>query len=222
MPSKIYESLKDEYPEKPQPVVESGLQFVGAAAEQQLKIESVASKIRFTAEGGHFGVTIGEKVVYVHVIGDYCGWEEFRRRISNAVDAFIAATGATSVERIGVRYINRIVLDVGTFPLSKYFTSPPSAPVGEFVGIKTFFQRLEVEFADSPSTLICTFGTAEESDPTKVAIVLDLDVVRTWTNEEPLTIAELSQAVEYLRALERDAFESLITDDLRKRFDDDD
>lgn len=219
-PSAIYKLLQTQYPEPPGQVIEAGFQVIGPQVEQQIRFGPTPPKTRFSAENGRYLATIGQQVIFVHVVGDYCGWEEFRSRIVEAVDAFVSVTGPSAVTRIGVRYINRITLNGLDFPLERYFTTPPTAPEEGFAGITAFFQRLELKLPDDRGTLVSIFGSAEEEDPKKMAMILDLDAVRTWESDH-LPIIDVYKTIDELRDIERNAFESMITDDLRKVFDDD-
>lgn len=175
------------------------------------------------SEDGKRIVGIGPDVLSVHMLRPYqqraaggqVGWEEFRGRIDDALDAYWPLSKPKGVRRIGVRYINKIDIPKEAAKLDEYFRCAlpevPSLPknVTGFVG------RIEYQYVDGVR-LVLSQGTSSTT-PDRKAFLLDIDVI--WETEAPLSRDETLEKAEDLRNRERQAFEALITDKARELFD---
>jgi uncharacterized protein (TIGR04255 family) len=216
-PAAIYELLRDAYPAEPEQIIESGLQITPSKAPS-FRLEPQVPHVRFSSSEGNRTVMVGPTTLSIHVLSPYPGWEDFRRRIANALESYLAVVRPDSVSRIGVRYINRIVINEASFSLNDYFTYAPSTPDELDVVIADFFVRLESGIPGSSRRLIQNFGSAG-SEGDSAAFVLDLDAIEAWEAAPGLPATEALAAIETLRDFEREAFEALITDELRAVFD---
>ena len=91
----------------------------------------------------------------------------------------------------------------------------PSVAPGMPNELRSFLERLEYAYPDGVK-LATTFATVEGSAH-KAGYLLDLDVV--WESETASKVESAMGLADDLRNRERDAFEALITDELRKLFD---
>ena len=66
--------------------------------------------------------------VSIHRIKPYTAWGEFLPLVQNVYHSFIESFSAEKVERIGIRYINEIVLPTDGFSFADYFTVNASLP----------------------------------------------------------------------------------------------
>jgi len=153
----------------------------------------------------------------IHILPPYRGWEDFRPRIHAALEAYQDIVKPGGIKRIGVRYINRIVIPYDHVNLGRFFATPPQMPDELDVNISNFFLRLETTYVDLPIQLIQTHASAP-SEPGTAAFILDLDVIGEW-KDDSLPIEDGLSQVDILRDRERDAFEALITDQAREIFD---
>jgi uncharacterized protein (TIGR04255 family) len=54
-------------------------------------------------------VRIGQSAVSYHLMGKYCGWEEFQPELRSAFDAVFQTLNGLTIARIGLRYVNALV-----------------------------------------------------------------------------------------------------------------
>jgi uncharacterized protein (TIGR04255 family) len=162
-------------------------------------------------------ITVGPDLLSVHVLRPYpkTGWDEFRPRIERALEKYLEVAKPGPMRRMGVRYINRIEVPDRPGKPDKYFKCCPSIAPGMPNELRSFLERLEYAYPDGVK-LATTFATVESSAH-KAGYLLDLDVV--WESETASKVESAMGLADDLRNRERDAFEALITDELRKLFD---
>jgi uncharacterized protein (TIGR04255 family) len=214
------ERIKTLYPGKPreQQLMEAGFQLGPQRTDSFMSLRQGLARMQFPTNDGRRLVAVGPDVMSVHVLRPYPGWEEdFRPRIADALDAYREITAPTGVQRISLRYINRLVMQQTAIALDDYFTAPPHIPESFPQAMAAIFSRIESFYADKPIRLAHTFASATAPEG-QSAFLLDLDLSWEW-NAQPLPLGEVMDAVEELRVRERIAFEALITDKAREVFD---
>jgi uncharacterized protein (TIGR04255 family) len=223
MPGRIYEILKGTYNEKPrhQQLIEAQVQAPGAegSASASLQHRFGKTRVQLLAEGGTKIVGVGAEQLSVHMLRPYSCWEDFLPRIGQALRAYRDVASPEGITRIGLRYINRILLEGPAPDLSEYFTIPPKLPPGgPETRMVAFFNRKEAEFLDKPIRIVITFADMEPRVPEQSAYLLDIDILWMATGT-PLPLDELDPVLDDLKVRHREVFESLITDASRRMFD---
>ena len=224
VPGKLHLRLGSEYMGKPQEQksIETDIQVKNGQPPSVQHRERLA-RVRLLTEDGKRIVSVGRDVMSVHMLRPYQGatlqepggWDEFRPRISAALNAYWAVARPTAVSRIGIRYINKIVIPHRSVRLEDYLRSSLPQVSGLSQQIGGFLIRVEYTYPEDVR-LVLTQGLTEA--PTDhVAVMLDLDVI--WKGTEPVLQGDAMQKVTELRDLERIAFEALITDQARELFD---
>jgi uncharacterized protein (TIGR04255 family) len=212
---KLHEKVKASYPGKPrqQKLFQASIH----AAEGQptgVSLQEGIGRFQLVDADGLRLLSLGPDVLSVNVLKPYDGWEHFRPRITNALRAYVEVSGADRVSRIGVRYVNKVVVSASSIPLPQYFSIGPSMPPGLPGTVTAFLNRAEHVFEDG-AKLIVTFASIDAEKGTS-ALLLDLDVV--WEGTTPLDISAALEKVDDLHEREGDAFEALITDKTREVF----
>ncbi len=225
IPGRLQTVLGDAYSGKPreQKAIEVDL-GVGDGLPSGLHYRQGLAKVQLVTTDGKRLVGVGKDSLSIHMLrpyqqqGEECrgSWEKFKARISEALDAYWKVAKPTGVKRVGVRYINKLVIPRGSVELEDYLVwgLPQTAALPETVS--NFVSRVEYAFPD-PVRLILTLGTVPASREGVQEFLLDLDVIRE--DAKPLNQQQALSAVEELRARERKVFESVITDTARKLFD---
>ena len=224
VPGKLHLQLGSEYAGKPQEQksIETEIQVQDGQLPRVQQREGM-SRVRLLTKDEKRIVSVGRDVMSVHMLRPYQGttlrkpggWEEFRDRISTALDAYWTVAQPAAISRMGIRYINKIVIPQRTVRLEDYFRSSLPQISGLPQQIGGFLIRVEYAYSEDVR-LVLTQGLTEA--PTDhVAVMLDLDVI--WTGTEPVLQEDAMQKVTELRDLERTAFEALITDPARELFD---
>jgi uncharacterized protein (TIGR04255 family) len=224
IPGKLHAVVRDTYPGKPrhQNVVEAALQSESGRSPNLMFREGIM-KVQLVNEAGNRMLAVGQDVLSVHVLRPYqnpedpetSGWDEFRPRIETGLRAYWTVAEPVGVHRIGIRYINKIVIPRPTIRIETYFACgpPPIKDLPEQVG--ALLSHVEYRYEDGAKLLLTHANT--EAPIGSVGFLLDLDVVREAP--EPLPQERVMERVDELRERERSAFEAVITNAARELFD---
>jgi uncharacterized protein (TIGR04255 family) len=222
----MFDRLNHRYSAEPiqegQPMPVPGNPLAGPVPGLQMQMVfgiGVPGRVRLSSPDQKSLLLISPNAISVSVLDPYPGWELFSQSIKEALDAFSSiATGPISVERIGLRYINRV--DSSVTSLADFFNLKPLS-FGELSLVpKNFVSRSELlVHGQSDRLVIATFSTASsQATGTTVdslpGIILDLDVV-AQNLDEGTGLDQGWELVKELRDIEKQAFEAAITDTAR-------
>ena len=217
IPGKLHEhpDIKNRYPGKPR--TQKSLEAAYRAEPDQppnLAVREGIARIQLVDLDGRHLISLGADVLSVNILRPYDGWGQFRPRIETALRAYLEVAKPTGVSRVGVRYINKILLpgneiDIGTYFMSG-FSSPPELP-SKMVG---FMSRVEYLYQDGVKLLL-THATVDAPERYS-AVLMDLDVI--WEGAEVKDLDRIMEIVDDLHEREGKAFEAIITDALREVF----
>ena len=190
-----------------------------------LQYNEALASVQLVTKAGKRMVGVGPGVLSVHMLHPYqdpnkaeeSGWAEFHPRIETALDAYWKVAAPDGVTRIGIRYINKIVIPQKTVEVSNYLTCalPEASGLPDSLSLKHFMSRVEYAYQDGVR-LVMSQGLIEAPSD-HVGFLLDLDVI--WEGATPLVCDEALKKASELRTLEREAFETVITDKTRELFD---
>lgn len=213
IPGIFYERVSDEFPNKSE--------RMGVEIELSLAAEVLATRTRhpeprsqFSRSDGSRMLQIGRDLLVVNQVRPYPHFGKWRPAVLDAVSLYEELAKPKGVERIGMRYINRIEIPGETLEMAEYFGLYPEIPerIGSSHG--AFMMRVEVPSVHERHQLMVTFGSAPQQTKGSRAFLLDLyDMVVPTT---PIGSVEeyLDEAHENIERL----FESIITDSTRTIF----
>lgn len=184
--------------------------------EGPLAIQTALHRIQLPSRDEKRIIAIGPNSISVSTLKPYDGWANFKPRIADVITAIFEIVGNTTIVRIGLRYINRIVVTQGGRVGDYLVGVPPHYPSlrGE---LTSFLYRSEY-LCEDKSKVIINQGSLHPSTPGASEFLLDIDVLRE--NAEFRDVGELMQEADRLHALEGGVFEGLITEQSRRLFDD--
>jgi len=224
IPGKLHTELSDEYAGKPrqQKLVEVGLETQGGKPPNLRYGEGLA-KVQLVTEDNTRMIGIGPDVLSIHLLrpyqrtidSDYVGWDEFYPRIIKAIEAYWKVSKPIGVTRIGIRYINKIVIPQIMVRVEDYFKCALPNVSGLPDQLNGFMSRAEYAYEDN-ILLVLSQGSIE-APPNNIGFLLDLDVI--WQDADPISQEDALTKVRELRERERVAFETVITDKSREFFD---
>jgi uncharacterized protein (TIGR04255 family) len=210
VPGLLYDKIKDQFPEKKlQNTIE--LSFGGQQGPQQFK--GAVSQMQFLTNDKSAMVQVGPDVLTVRVTAKYPGWEGFSPLIARAAGVYQTIADPKGIGRIGLRYVNRIVIPGEGFEITDYFNFYPHIP-------KTVPQ------VHGAFTVGVLFGYDEQRDILNVklgnieptGVVLDLDYYLAKAGAVGLD--KVSEWVNMAHDRLETMFEACITDKTRHLFDD--
>ena len=144
-------------------------------------------------------------------LAPYSNWDEFKSEAKKLWNIYINKFPEANIERMALRYINRIVIPRPFDHIEEFVINVPPIPKVLPQVYKTFFSQIEIPCDDNDCvTLINT--TIETPTSKEVPIILDIDVFKTIN--ENFNFDDF----DYIRNVKNSIFESCITDKTRELF----
>lgn len=215
LPGKLHTEIQEEYSGVPRQQNIRTMIAGPQAAQPTIAFQNELLRIQLVSTDGTRLVSIGKNILSVSVLRPYEGWLLFKPRIERALNAYRKVAAPQDVIRIGLRYINRIVVPSPNSDPSLYFNYNLSRDDLLDAKIINFMRRFEY-LKEGGEKLIITHATLQPSDPKQSEFILDLDTI--W-DRDPLNFDQVLDATEKLHTTEGCAFEAIITDEARRLFD---
>lgn len=214
---KLHKKINKKYPGKPRLQKRMETMLTGAVGGRaQIKLESAFPKTLLLTNDESRMISVGHDVLSVHMFKPYTSWEQdFRNRIEEVIDAYQKVSDPLAVVRIGVRYINRILIPDGKVHLGKYFRFNPAFAADLPKKLSNFLSRNEYNYDDGIKLTLTYASTAAPEG--RAGVLLDLDV--NTEIKEGKSVDEVMTIVDDLHMREGKAFEALVTDEARGLFD---
>ena len=224
IPGRLHVKLSGEYSGKPQ---EQKSVDVTLDTQQgkppKLSYSEGQTKVQLLTRDRKRIVAVGQDVLSIHMLRPYqdpkqpnnSGWDEFQERIKKALDVYWEVVQPKGVLRIGIRFINKIVIPEERVGVESYLKCALPRVAGLPGNLNNFLSRVNYVYNDGVRLVL-----SQKSLDTRlkqVEFLLDLDVI--WENEQPIGKNEALTKVTDLRDRERAAFEAVITNQARRLFD---
>jgi uncharacterized protein (TIGR04255 family) len=197
-------------------------EYSGESRTQHISIVSVPQgptielRVQLPTADARRLVSIRHNALAISVLRPYDGWENFKSRIERALDAYFEAISQVAVMRIGVKYVNRIVVPKADANPALVMTTAPAEGKISDARLANFTQFTEFVRTDEIKVLV-TQATLQFGAKDRTEYLLDIDVI--WDQRALGNRIEIIDMVEKLRDIEGAAFEALITDEARSLFD---
>jgi len=173
-------------------------------------------RVQLPTGDGRRLVSLRRNTLAISVLRPYDGWPNFKPRIESVLDAFFDAISQFTVTRIGVKYVNRIIVPMAGAHPARVLTAPPSEDKILDACLTNFTQFAEFVRTDKVKVLL-TQATLQPVAQDKTEILLDVDTI--WDHQPLSDRNEIFNMVEKLHEVEGATFERLITDEARRLFD---
>jgi uncharacterized protein (TIGR04255 family) len=111
------------------------------------------------------------------ILKNYTTWETLRDSARTSWGSYLELSGPVDIDRLAVRYINAIEMNIGD-DYDKYLTAGPRIPPELPQIANNFVQRTEIPFAKSEATAIITqtLGSPAPGTAGTGSAILDIDV----------------------------------------------
>ncbi len=221
VPGTFYERVKEDYPKKQQKRIQE--------TEIKMELEHAMAGVRllfpwmqFVSDEKHRMIQVARDLVVVNQLAPYPHFEEWETEIYRAFRIYTELAEPKTISRLGMRYINRVVIPQGTVRMEDYFTIYPNLPkrCGDSHG--SFLVRVEVPEEDSGHRVVITFGNAPPPPAERPAQAFVLDLYDIVLVDEPPDEERLRARVHQAHDNLVMAFEDSITDCLRALFEPED
>ncbi len=217
--------LLPEQIEQIKPVWQSGYPNQQLVTEKTLEVhlgvdkvdtqsKNVGHKLIARSADGKNLVQLGPRFLAVNRLNPYPGWEEsFRATIESRTREVVEKYGFERIERVGLRYINKIDFPEKLLRWADWFavTLPVPGDLGQVGGSFQFHfeQELSPDFRG-----IINFLTLPQQAEAGASVILDIDVI--WRGTEPGS--KVGAILEAVHTPHHDLFESYLLDKCRQLF----
>lgn len=213
---RFYDRVKERFPQRRQVELQEAQFTFSNAGHSSAGIQRKPPQIQFLSEKGNSLLQLRQDVLVVNQLQPYPHFEAWEPNIYWAMKIYSEITKPKGVRRIGLRYINRIVIPLATLRMEEYYNIYPQLPkqTGDVHG--PFMIRVQLPCQQKGHAILVTFATAPPEPPEQTAHLLDL--YGTFQLETSLSEGEVSAAIETAHANLEKAFEGSITERLRTMF----
>lgn len=118
-PNRVYESLQPDFPIKEIRFTQQ-ISLIQTPDGPKQQINTVELTLFFSPNRKTF-VQIGPRLLTIHRLHPYPGWQEFNPAITTAFQALLKLIPNPRFDRIGLRYINKIQVEKQNFELVEFF-----------------------------------------------------------------------------------------------------
>ncbi|RMG63550.1 MAG: TIGR04255 family protein [Calditrichaeota bacterium] len=214
MPGLIYEQLKKEFPKR------RALRNVGMHVQVEQKgvlfQPQMEEGTQFLREDEWAFVQLQPRRISVHHLAPYPHWEGFKPLIEKAYKAYLEVVPDPAIQRIGLRYINKIDFNTTEVDLPTFFNFYPYVGRELPQQYTAFNLQLLFPHAKGRDGLQMRLSNAPPERENAVSILLDLDYFLVQSEN-----INFEQGLEWVENAHKNilaAFEGAITEQLRQQF----
>lgn len=154
--------------------------------------------------------------VSIHRIKPYTSWTDFLPLIQLVHNAYTTHFLPTEVARIGIRYINEIILPSSNFNFSEYFALQASIPSLDANSRQSIFLGALYEQNEGRDAIKVQFADKQQNNPEIKAFILDLDY---FLAKPVIPLTGLDQWLGEAHTNLENVFEGLLTTNTKDVFD---
>lgn len=215
IPGLFFDKIKDIYPKKRE-LEQIGVEVSVSKDIQGSRVMRGGKRIQFIKEDKSQLIQIEKDLLVINQLKPYPRFEDWKPVIDKMLDLYVELTRPESIRRLGIRYINRIVIPSNKFKMEDYFYLYPEVPQTLEAMHGRFMMRLDIPPKNKNHLLVITFGTAPSNSPKVSTEMLDLYDIFAPTKSLPVIDAEkyIIEAHENIEI----AFENSVTQKTRDLF----
>ncbi|HWP93153.1 MAG TPA: TIGR04255 family protein [Thermodesulfobacteriota bacterium] len=217
IPGLIYERVRNEFPNKEQRLVQEVEITQGPQGVQQ-QIRS-SERVLFLTNDRKTFIQVGPQLLAINCLKPYPTWEGFKPLIEKAFNALIKTVNVDKLQRIGLRYINRIEISSPSINLDDYFEFRPFLGKSLPQDMASFIVQCSLVFFDGRDSCKVQLTNALPEKPENLGFLLDLDYF--LAHPQTVSVDEAIEWVEGAHQKVEEIFEGCITQSLREIFQED-
>jgi uncharacterized protein (TIGR04255 family) len=167
--------------------------------------------LRLESADGHYIAQFNRDGFAFSRLHPYESWDQFKEEAMRLWKVYAGLAKSQEVQRLGVRFINRITLPVGEVLLADYLMAPPQPPGELDLQITGFFHQDSLLVPGYPYVLniVKTVQPPHGSGSDGGALILDIDVFTTKPFEH--RPADIEKHLAEMRWLKNKVFYSSLT-----------
>jgi uncharacterized protein (TIGR04255 family) len=214
IPGLVYERLKETFPvRRPRKRLQTEAKAEAQGIRQEIQFTELA---QFLGQDEVAFIQVGPNLLSINHLKPYPTWEIYKPMIQQGLKAYTGITAPKGIQRIGLRYINRIEIPDKHIELKDYFSFRP------FVGsqlpqdLSGFVIAIQSNYEEGRDSMRIQLVTTDSETPDAAAFLLDLDYF--LSQPESISLTEASEWIEQAHDRIQMAFEACLTDKLRDIF----
>jgi len=205
----LWDKVKETYPKKQERKQVSISFQVSTDGNHEKPTMDESSHMIFKTDDEKSLVQLQPNVLTVNTLAPYQGWDSFKPKICEAYKNF-SELGPFTLERVGLRYINRIHLSGSDSGCEGLITESLYIPKAILSHSSGYHSKVSVPIGDNRVQV--QVGTEPKGVP---ALIMDIDSSREGVLPEPI-----DDLLEKLHTNLISAYEASITDKLREKMGD--
>ncbi len=214
IPGLVYDRLRSRFPLK------QAFKFLESEAvveEYEVRQEfRMTDRMRFLREDEKAFVQLAPDLLSIHHLDPYPTWEGFIPFVREAFEQYNEVARPKGLRRIGLRYINRIIVHDCPVMLENYLNFRPFVGPGLPQNVTDFIPGIQSSYAEGRDFLRLQLTTAEPVVFNQTNVLLDLDYL--LAQPEAVSLEKAFDWIDSAHFHIREAFEAAITDRLRELF----
>ena len=216
VPGRFYDRVKDRFPVKRQREIQEAEVAFSAMGEAAARVRRLQPWMQFISENRDRMIQLGRDLLVVNQLRPYPHFEDWEPVLYSALDICRELARPQGIARIGVRYINKVVIPEPVVRMEDYFTIYPHLPSAMGDAHGAFMVRVELPSQKGGHTVLVTFGSAPADAPEHIAHSLDLYDI--FQPPQPVALDDVPKEVRTAHDNIVTAFEGSITERLRQLF----
>jgi uncharacterized protein (TIGR04255 family) len=206
----LHSNLKGKYPNSR--IINAITGSFTITGEQPNEISSVFQGVVFSNADSSRQVQFRIDGFTYNFLKPYTNWNDLKEEAKSLWEVYQSKFPNLKVERMALRYINRIVIPRPFKKLSDYILITPPIPKALPQLYNSFFSQLQIPCDKTGFTTIIN-STIETPTEKQVPFILDIDVFKILGDEK-----FNFQDFDYIRDTKNGIFESCITEKARELF----
>ncbi|MEP7037612.1 MAG: TIGR04255 family protein [Acidobacteriota bacterium] len=207
--------IKKKYPTVEESIIPKAEIQVNQSGESHQRI-SPEKLYRFYQKDKSKLVQANKDFISVHQLKPYSGYENFRAEAEKIINDYVSVTEPKMVNRIGMRYINQVMIPETNVELSRYFKFMPQIPEEVTDGINDVLLQIQFVPRNSNHQIMTSLRSGNSSLENQVVFFLDIYDIIQLNNE--IEIADILKSLDEAHNNIERVFEGFITDEARKLF----
>jgi uncharacterized protein (TIGR04255 family) len=211
----IYSELEEDFPERDQSKA-YGISHRNQEGEPSVPEIKTQERAQFKSEDGNSLIQVSPHFLSANRLRPYESWAEFLPIVESGLGAYESQVSPEGIERVSLRYINRIELDEDEIDLKEYFNFGIRIGEGVPEDFFSFVAGMVTPFEEGRDALKIQMKESRSGDPDTNAVLLELDYSLVESKD-----VETEDVLEWLETAHEhvvDCFESVITDRVRDTF----
>lgn len=171
---------------------------------------------QFLSEDKKYFVQLDKGRVSIHRVKPYISWGDFNPLIKKVYTSYIKNFSPLKITRVGIRYVNEIIIPIDNFSFDKYFTINPPFSFLENDEQKAISIGSVFEQEKGRDAIKIQFAEKQPKEPlTTRYFMLDLDY---FLSEPDISFEEVDSWIGKAHTTLENTFDTIFTDNLKENF----